>query len=275
MSRVQSQNRGAGAPQDLDPLTLAATIWRRRVLFSLVFGVVVGAVLGAGALVTPVYESEAVVQVGLVGRGEPIESPGFILGRLRAEYALWRDDRLLPRINRVEYFDQRATPLVLRIVAEGHDPASAQQTAAAAAEALVSGQAAVHTSRLTELERLYRELDLVFQSLAEQRRLLGEARGPGTGDLPLWATLAAEAGAQAALPALTGALATRRLEIDTVRDNPTRITFAADLPESPVWPSWPVLGMVGILLGLMSATLVVLGLVAREAWLAREGELSA
>lgn len=271
----QSQDQGASAPQDLDLLTLAATIWRRRGLFSLVAAVVLGAVLGAGALLTPVYESEAVVQVGLAGPNTPIEPPGDILGRLRAEYAIWRGDRPRPRIERVEYLDQRNAPLTLRIVAEGLDPASAQRTAAAAAEALVAGHAAMHASRLAELERLYQELDVVFQSLAEQRRLRGEARGRGAADLPLWATLAAEAGAQEALPALTARLALLGFEVDTVRDSPTRITFAADLPASPARPSWPVLGIVGILLGLMSATLVVLGLAAREAWLARQGETPA
>lgn len=269
MNEVQAQD--TGSPEDIDLLTLVAAIWARRGLFTVVAAAVCGLVLTAGLLLTPVYESEVVVQVGLVGPNAPIEPPGDILGRLRAEYAIWRGDRPSPRIERVEYLDQRNAPLTLRIVAQGLDAASAQKAAADAAEALVATHAQIHASRLTELERLYNELDEVFRLLAEQRRRRDENRSGAKGELPLWAILSAEAGAQEALPGLTARLAVLGFELDTVRDSPTRITFSADLPLAPARPSWPVLGLVGALLGLMAATLVVLGMTARTAWLHRHG----
>lgn len=269
MDQVHAQDTGSS--EDIDLLTLLAAIWARRGLFALVASATLGFVLAVGLLLTPVYESEVVVQVGLVGPNVPIEPPGDILGRLRAEYAIWRGDRPRPRIERVEYLDQRNAPLTLRIVAQGLDAASAQKAAADAAAALVAAHAQLHASRLTELERLYGEMDGVFRSLGEQRRRRQDQRSGGKGELPLWATLSAEADAQEALPALAGTLAAFGLQLDTVRDSPTRITFAADLPLAPARPSWPVLGLVGALLGLMAATLVVLGMTARTAWLHRHG----
>lgn len=261
------------APAEIDLLALAAALWDRRRLFALIAGGTAGLVLAAGLLLTPVYESEVVVHIGLAGPDMPIEPPGDILGRLRAEHALWREDRPYPRIERIGYLDQRNSPRALRIVAQGTDAPSAQRTAADAATALVAAHSQISTSRLKELERLYKEIDEVFGRQAAQRRARQELQAGTRAELPLWATLAAEAGAQEALPALAARLAALRFEIDTVRRNPTRITFAADLPPDPVRPSWPMLGLIGAFLGLMTATLVVLGRSARSAWLHRHGGL--
>lgn len=257
--------RQPGPPAELDLYDLARALWRYRLPWLLTVLAGVGVAVGVGTLVTPEYESEAVVQVGLLGPGLPVEQPGDVLAVLRARHGVWRRDRDWPRIERVEFLDQRVAPSALRIVAVGLDPASAQRLARAAADQVVAEHSPAHARRIADLERLAGELGAVVDGLGDQRRRMAGAVQPKAGELPLWATLAAEAGAQESVAGAVGTLASVRMQLEVARRSPTRVIFEADLPDRPARPSRRLLALVGLLLGGLAATLVVIGLAARSA----------
>ncbi len=183
----------------------------------------------------PLYQSRAVVQIGWYEKGELIEDPGELLGRLLTTYNVDEDSEKIRPYPRIADVIRDGASVVM--IAEGYEPTAVRDHAQAAAEAVVEEHSILHDKLLSEMRLRLDGLNETIAGLELQIQEMGDAIRSANvfrGDPFLASTLLMErAAAQRAVETFLNRAMTIRYDMNVVEFRPTQVRHAAATPEIP------------------------------------------
>jgi uncharacterized protein involved in exopolysaccharide biosynthesis len=241
--------------QDIDVIDLVGMLWHNKLLVILPIILMTAASFGYLAMATPVYESRAVLRIGVAGeRKEPVEQGRDLVARLKVEYDFGQSSLAGPIMSSVTVFE---TPTFVELIAEGHDPVAVADFLRRAAERVVDE----HRQRVDELlqVRVQQIDDLAghLESLQRQRESLPVRE---TRDGALAAAISIErANLDANIIALVQVLTDRKLIVNEVKGTPTVIHLQPSASENPSRPRRALILVIGVVLGLTFGVMLAWG----------------
>lgn len=227
----------------------------------LIFAVVLLAVLSAVALsflLSPVYESRAVLEIGKVARlglgpGEvnTIEDPVVVLQRLREDYGLEGHDRpsKLPYLDSVGYPRNSGQSLIV-LTAHGRSPEETMAFLSSVTRPLLERHHGLYQQVRSTKEVQMREIGGEIKKLEDQASRLANITKSVNPGQAVVATLE-RGNLLNALSSLRAQRANLALSLTGVGTYSTRLIQEPTLARNPIRPNPPLYILVGVVLGVV------------------------
>lgn len=227
---------------------------RRQVLTLVLCGIVLlGFALLYSALQKRVYQSDAVIEIGLLSSDQIIEPAENLAARLRARHAVWDRSRAFPRLESVEVMresggENAAQPFV-QLSFQGPDRdrlyAFAETVASsvlARHEVIQSEALGIETARVERLEGSLKDLR------AQRQRILDKLSQDGRRDPFVSSVLLVEQSSlERSIQRLVNELADHRFKLSIMQESRSRLVSDLTASEDPVRPDWRRLLLLSVL----------------------------